>query len=186
MPSSSFRASPHTRGWTQARGRRRGDTGDGRRRVASPHTRGWTHRIQRPAGCRSGFPAHAGMDPSNTATRTPGPRLPRTRGDGPLRVEDTSTTRRGFPAHAGMDPRRSCGPCSCRGLPRTRGDGPFISLLNTDVDPASPHTRGWTRHGCDTGRRPSGFPAHAGMDRRVLADMGVSSRLPRTRGDGPT
>ena len=48
-----------------------------------PHTRGWTHaRVQH--GRRAGVsPAHAGMDPRSSTTRTTSWRFPRTRGDGP-------------------------------------------------------------------------------------------------------
>ena len=85
---------------------------------------------------RSGFPAHAGMDPSCRCTHersephANGPprdwRFPRPRGDGPQCGLARLTAADGFPAHAGMDLAVGC----------------------------------WT-----AGRRRSaGFPAHAGMD----------------------
>ena len=51
--------------------------------------------------------------------------------------------------------------------------------------PASPHPRGWTlAHGAleDGG---VGFPAPAGMDPQSARTSRVTTRLPRTRGDGP-
>ena len=50
---------------------------------ASPHTRGWTLLSAPRAGSRSGFPAHAGMDPRYWIDGSQYPGLPRTRGDGP-------------------------------------------------------------------------------------------------------
>ena len=156
------------------------------RKLASPHTRGWTRRRRAGPGRGRGFPAHAGMDPSRCGAGWPGPRLPRTRGDGPGSTMSGSRpagasphTRgwthaeaadhgraRGFPAHAGMDPRPACRARAAGWLPRTRGDGPLQDGPRDDPLEASPHTRGWTR-----GRRPArgadhGFPAHAGMDLR--------------------
>ena len=147
--------------------------GDGPRRTtrrrracwASPHTRGWTAIPVAYRNNPAGFPAHAGMDPGAEATGGAGPRLPRTRGDGPdalmtLRPEDG-----GFPAHAGMDPARSCATPARSRLPRTRGDGPGHARSASSAVRASPHTRGWTPH-----------------HRRH--DAGRAG-LPRTRGDGP-
>ena len=91
---------------------------------ASPHTRGWTRIRDRVPACRRGFPAHAGMDPSDAPQSLASTGLPRTRGDGPgpsittcrpswasphtrgwTRTAVQQDTRRdGFPAHAGMDP----------------------------------------------------------------------------------
>ena len=54
--------------------------------TASPHTRGWTRPGRRLLLADLGFPAHAGMDPL-TCSYVSGPgRLPRTRGDGPVRA----------------------------------------------------------------------------------------------------
>ena len=52
--------------------------------MAPPHTRGWTllpHQRERDG---EGSPAHAGMDPRVRGSPTTPPRLPRTRGDGPV------------------------------------------------------------------------------------------------------
>ncbi len=50
---------------------------------APPHTRGWTVAALSPMAPDGGSPAHAGMDPSTSATSRTATRLPRTRGDGP-------------------------------------------------------------------------------------------------------
>ncbi len=174
---------------------------------ASPHTRGWTPLEHRPLTAVLGFPAHAGMDPRMASRAPRSGRLPRTRGDGPTTegpgVAPPAASphtrgwtaaepegrggREGFPAHAGMDPGRSVTADPLRRLPRT--------------------TRGWTlsvrwRLGCSSGfpahagmdpdatgiqlTGATGFPAHAGMDLSPAAVEGASTRLPRTRGDGPT
>ena len=172
--------------------------------VASPHPRGWTPLRRRCVRQVEGFPAPAGMDPVGGRCTGGRPRLPRTRGDGPMRHEPDASragasphprgwTRRrrrplrgcrGFPAPAGMDPHRSSWRMSLRGLPRTRGDGPWHVWLASEPAPASPHPRGWTQ-----GRRPraapaTGFPAPAGMDPSRCRPTYHRRRLPRTRGDG--
>ena len=157
----------------------------GRRRVAaSPHTRGWTQARQGARRQERGFPAHAGMDPTPARTDRPASRLPRTRGDGPVFVLPSPLNRSasphtrgwtldalakvdlepGFPAHAGMDPSSCADRPSPSGLPRTRGDGPLTSAVTKGYGEASPHTRGWTRRGRAAAAPGRGFPAHAGMD----------------------
>ena len=173
--------------------------------MASPHTRGWTRRHAADDHVGPGFPAHAGMDPGRSAACYRRPRLPRTRGDGPpsmsvvpMLTEASPHTRgwtrhgrrhlpqrRGFPAHAGMDPIRTPRREWSQGLPRTRGDGPDVDHSRPESDAASPHTRGWTRQGQAERRVSTGFPAHAGMDPRSRRRSWRTTRLPRTRGDGP-
>ena len=51
---------------------------------ASPHTRGWTPGRDLAPADRTGFPAHAGMDPCCIRASASRRWLPRTRGDGPL------------------------------------------------------------------------------------------------------
>ena len=172
----------------------------------SPHTRGWTrlgggvHRVDQ------GFPAHAGMDPRRRQHETDHARIPRTRGDGPIRLFsvdeiswDSPHTRgwthrgtarrrrhRGFPAHAGMDPEPSCLLLPPGRIPRTRGDGPAACGALREALGDSPHTRGWT---LDVGmrlRHGDGFPAHAGMDPRPWVGVPPPPGIPRTRGDGPS
>ena len=187
--------------------------GDGPRRRApghdskmvSPHTRGWTLRVASVSESRSGFPAHAGMDPTAACSTPPAIRFPRTRGDGPAppcaacSVERVSPHTRGwtlgpwircsgllgFPAHAGMDP------CSCQdasaapGFPRTRGDGPPSEYKKCGCGWVSPHTRGWTLATQIVASEAWGFPAHAGMDLSRTTWDGTTYGFPRTRGDGP-
>ena len=172
---------------------------------ASPHTRGWTSRCGVAAAPPSGFPAHAGMDPSASPRPSWARGLPRTRGDGPShrashRASDLASphtrgwTRHrlpprprvsGFPAHAGMDPRSTPAPVRHNWLPRTRGDGPLSPARISGSAVASPHTRGWTDLLGEAPENHRGFPAHAGMDLLacVAGDFGLG--LPRTRGDGP-
>ena len=135
--------------------------------AASPHTRGWTRAARPHVEPAPGFPAHAGMDLRSGHGGVGVPRLPRTRGDGPIEVTPTPTptpasphtrgwTHRrwrrpgglpGFPAHAGMDPTRSRASRATNRLPRTRGDGPPGPDPGHAGRPASPHTRGWTASG---------------------------------------
>ena len=73
----------------------------------------------------------------------------------------------GFPAHAGMDPYQPPDERPRSRFPRPRGDGPTTGIRGVHVTPVSPPTRGWTAASAD-GRHPrGGFPAHAGMDRRI-------------------
>ena len=60
------------------------DTAYIRHAMASPHTRGWTRGCAQSGDRASGFPAHAGMDPSIWFATRAWHRLPRTRGDGPV------------------------------------------------------------------------------------------------------
>ena len=174
-------------------------------RRASPHTRGWTVLGRRRRRRGSGFPAHAGMDPSVARPDRRAVGLPRTRGDGPqgdggIRDGDGASPHTrgwtqhvpvrhvrpdGFPAHAGMDPAGGPGAAAGRRLPRTRGDGPQLRSRTCAGIRASPHTRGWTRPGLARPRRTVGFPAHAGMDPPAAAGRPTPPGLPRTRGDGP-
>ena len=159
-------------GWSTTRTRLPRTRGDGPTVIpitsphwrASPHTRGWTRPPVRLPRTAAGFPAHAGMDRSPSATPARPARLPRTRGDGPAAERiarqfqaasphtrgwtrhdgDRDGNRDGFPAHAGMDLRRGRGLPPCRRLPRTRGDGPVPPETQDKMQRASPHTPGWT------------------------------------------
>ena len=51
---------------------------------------------------------------------------------------------------------------------------------------ASPHTRGWTLARLLSHLEHPGFPAHAGMDPEPGRRRRGRTRLPRTRGDGPS
>ena len=54
-------------------------------RQAPPPTRGWTPEVSRVMARLEGSPAYAGMDPRPAFQRCSTGRLPRLRGDGPLR-----------------------------------------------------------------------------------------------------
>ena len=138
---------------------------DGDGHVASPHTRGWTRHAGPHQAGKSGFPAHAGMDPRRHRTGRTGRRLPRTRGDGP---------------RAGHG-----GPAGHEASPHTRG-WTWIARAHMEVAMASPHTRGWTVEQHPGGLSVKGFPAHAGMDPQEEVPQRRGLRLPRTRGDGPS
>ena len=173
--------------------------------TASPRSRGWTLLERVRTRLVEGFPALAGMDRRGRRYSPPPRRLPRARGDGPFASPPSRSGHRasprsrgwtpqsgpalprriGFPALAGMDlPRLYCAVMRYR-LPRARGDGPNRRLVVTMPLPASPRSRGWTRHALGGGRRREGFPALAGMDRARWRRSASSSRLPRARGDGP-
>ena len=157
-------------------------------------------------GCAGGFPAHAGMDPERTGSRSAVAGLPRTRGDGPVGSSCPRWNRRasphtrgwtrirhrgrragaGFPAHAGMDHVEDGQALAGERLPRTRGDGPYAVTSMVEKSMASPHTRGWTGHSQDRHLSVHGFPAHAGMDPCSPSSRPRCTRLPRTRGDGPS
>ena len=112
QPTPAETGMKRRRGWEAPRK-------DGR----APQQRGWT-RVRAPARTwERGFPAHAGMDPCMSRSTGTCSRLPRTRGDGPVRsillacrIPASPHTRgwtraarraqhcgRGFPAHAGME-----------------------------------------------------------------------------------
>ena len=173
--------------------------------MASPRSRGWTPEHAHVTPPTAGFPALAGMDPSQ-ARPTPQPSwLPRARGDGP-RAADMPTDlpsasprsrgwtvvfrshRRhlpGFPALAGMDPRNSGSRRPRRRLPRARGDGPTLCTAYRGTGAASPRSRGWTRGRGTIPASGCGFPALAGMDPVSCGRSRCRRRLPRARGDGP-
>ena len=195
------------RGFPRPRGDGPGSTyrADGGAAV-SPPTRGWTRRRRTPGQDALGFPAHAGMDLSYSATTRNQRRFPRPRGDGPPTGMRTAGTvavspptrgwtlyrmcrlllSRGFPAHAGMDrsyaiqwPRR-------KRFPRPRGDGPQMTYEDTTAATVSPPTRGWTHMAKIIKRRIMGFPAHAGMDPDRPHGRRARVGFPRPRGDGPS
>ena len=195
---------------TQRFPRPRGDgppsiAGAPHRHTVSPPTRGWTVLDAELAMATRGFPAHAGMDPSEVSPASTCSWFPRPRGDGPFSSTTTCrpasvspptrgwTSRHivgraeadGFPAHAGMDrPSVRRSPREPR-FPRPRGDGPSLTLAISARIAVSPPTRGWTHVERDHQQHHGGFPAHAGMDRRPPQWSETASRFPRPRGDGP-
>ena len=92
----------------------------------------------------------------------------------------------GFPARAGMDPRTMRDWVSTRRIPRTRGDGPRAHPRADVGGSDSPHARGWTRRADRGAGGRAGFPARAGMDPASNWRSRTPTRIPRTRGDGPS
>ena len=155
---------------------------------------------------KPGSPAPAGMDPRRSSTLGRADGLPRTRGDGPppgkpkFAIFAAPPHPRGWtrpvswpfagilgsPAPAGMDPELIRPGCLAPRLPRTRGDGPGTGQNFDAVNEAPPHPRGWTFSGSELAPFAHGSPAPAGMDPVASASSTRRSRLPRTRGDGPT
>ena len=90
------------------------------------------------------------------------------------------------PAHAGMDLPKGRLPLRSWSFPRTRGDGgfPWGPLISGEQFP--PHTRGWTVVEAGVVSLPRVSPAHAGMDRKMMAAWRRGGRFPRARGDGPS
>ena len=170
-----------------------------------PHARGWTLRRLEGHGGGSVSPARAGMDlkPSSAAAIRFG--FPRTRGDGPLPRNRSSTMTlfpphaRGWtrgvrlrrrargvsPARAGMDPARLPVAGDMWRFPRTRGDGPIGLIPLPPHASFPPHARGWTRPLWAAALRGGVSPARAGMDPAGAMLEKTRHRFPRTRGDGP-
>ena len=152
----------------------------------SPPTRGWTPRASDPWA--DGWPVSPptrGWTSSRRPSRAVSP---------PTRDADYARSAggvHGFPAHAGMDRPERCsvGGTVPRVSPPTRGwtCSCMASATRIQYGRISPPTRGWTPIDIelDAACRRSGFPAHAGMDRRQhrwlikLRDARVS---PPTRG----
>ena len=173
---------------------------------APPRTRGWTPHAARAAGDDGGSPAHAGMDHPGAGDQSAPVRLPRARGDGPLRSggsfrgaeapprtrgwtalpERTRRPGSGSPAHAGMDPSSRTARSRHAWLPRARGDGPLRELSTSFPWGAPPRTRGWTHPVAAALARALGSPAHAGMDPGSDCAPSGWGWLPRARGDGPS
>ena len=150
----------------------------------SPPTRGWTLLCRRGRLARSGFPAHAGMDPEHSTTKNSRTRFPRPRGDGPSSATERDCSKpvspptrgwtlagvggaaplRGFPAHAGMDLSQFARWSGTPRFPRPRGDGPQEGPSYAAIVSVSPPTRGWTYDSAQHEHINEGFPAHAGMD----------------------
>ena len=180
------------------------DAGDGCTE-ASPRSRGWTRLGGEEVVECQGFPALAGMDPSQPSAVNVSSGLPRARGDGPCplrrsRQPGAASPRSrgwtsesaphqqslgGFPALAGMDPDSPrCRVPRCR-LPRARGDGPPVSEGEHVMQLASPRSRGWTLPTAPVPTARRGFPALAGMDPATWRRRRRCGWLPRARGDGP-
>ncbi len=175
-----------------------------RGRVA-PLARGWTRDRLQGRRALVGCPARAGMDPRSDPCASVCSRLPRSRGDGPDSIRNVMTkvsvaplargwtrgrqARRprdlGCPARAGMDPSPRSRRRIRLWLPRSRGDGPSRSESFISASLVAPLARGWTRQFRRVRSPHLGCPARAGMDPGLIQPSRNSSRLPRSRGDGP-
>ena len=133
--------------------------------AATPHARGSTHRTTARLQTRRGYPACAGIDPRLIARRWPTMRLPRMRGDRPVRSPDEpplyvatphargstharisrGLTQDGYPACAGIDLEQYRSTLARTRLPRMRGDRPGTYEVYEQVFEATPHARGSTR-----------------------------------------
>ena len=135
--------------------------------------------------------------------------VPRTRGDGPLITSMARHSTRRVPRTRGDGPRSyKIEGAGVTSVPRTRGDGPAQRgwpSMSSLVFPAHAGMDRGGRHRHATGHWV--FPAHAGMDRTPPGSIApvpvcsphtrgwtgaqegsphVPSRVPRTRGDGPS
>ena len=131
---------------------------------ASPRPRGSTGLSAAAGRAGRGFPASAGIDPWTDRTRAPTCRLPRVRGDRPLRLQPPARQNMasprprgstpvhcarsgrccGFPASAGIDPQMKRQRKQPRRLPRVRGDRPKGPSASSPSAKASPRPRGST------------------------------------------
>ena len=109
---------------------------------------------------------------------------PRMRGSTP-RGWPVVDFRHGSPAHAGIDPDLPPQPDRGPGLPRACGDRPPRVMRATVGMAAPPRKRGSPRPTYAWPSRPSGSPAHAGIDRFAAAIASALPRLPRACGDRP-
>jgi len=172
---------------------------------ATPHARGSTLGRRERHDAPGGYPACAGIDLCLRGHTAHHLRLPRMRGDRPIRIPSVRDSRpatphargstlvfrffsgcgEGYPACAGIDPAKIAGSAIDSRLPRMRGDRPAKLAVTVSGTTATPHARGSTR-----GMRPKpvcryGYPACAGIDPCDAGMTGSGRRLPRMRGDRP-
>ncbi len=174
--------------------------------VSSPRTRGWSRARERLGALNRLFPAHAGVVPRRSVSRSCSPALPRARGGGPpavppnLLVPDSSPRTRGwspfhraaaepdplFPAHAGVVPGAEAAAWTNVALPRARGGGPERARAAGGYLGSSPRTRGWSQAVGRGQRLSTLFPAHAGVVPAGTCPAEAGPALPRARGGGPS
>ncbi len=172
---------------------------------AAPHARGSTLPVTHATALRAGCPACAGIDLRVPVTRESLPRLPRMRGDRPLKGRYLYSVRGaaphargstrgllvlvgpvvGCPACAGIDPHRTRCPSRSPRLPRMRGDRPAAGRARAAEQVAAPHARGSTRLPWPSQCQASGCPACAGIDPARPSWPCTRRGLPRMRGDRP-
>ena len=171
----------------------------------TPHARGSTHYHDRFLRAYPVYPACAGIDPIDEVVVPGHPRLPRMRGDRPVkraywvyRKEFTPHARGStfftkpfpvpldvYPACAGIDHL----PLRLRpwrlGLPRMRGDRPYFLRCRGLISRFTPHARGSTLFAAFDFERCVVYPACAGIDPPSRQIGRATVRLPRMRGDRP-
>ena len=173
---------------------------------STPHARGSTPKSATANSTLRVYPACAGIHPPRASPRTMRERLPRMRGDPPvkekaMRQEARSTPHargstlpkerrcsqgRVYPACAGIHLLPPPGIYSSCHLPRMRGDPPEISSTNKTHQRSTPHARGSTcKRMCMVIYRKV-YPACAGIHPTISIFFISSSRLPRMRGDPPS
>ena len=151
----------------------------------SPHTRGCSASPFLPNPVDKVFPAYAGMFRSRVGNPWPRVRFPRIRGDVPVNTvilnhfirfsphtrgcsaaaSSRALARRVFPAYAGMFLDPSYPISGGSSFPRIRGDVPGFAFCGESISVFSPHTRGCSHPCGNHEKRPSVFPAYAGMFR---------------------
>jgi hypothetical protein len=152
--------------------------------MSPPHARGWPVEKGEPLGIAGVSPARAGMARLRAGASGRAARLPRTRGDDPMKhvMHDEAIgvppRRRGWPVRMGPGGRTRHLSPACAGMHRA------TSSTATRWAPL-PRARGWP----GDGRRLQGvlplFPARAGMARPDGRTNRACIPLPRARGDGP-
>ena len=172
---------------------------------STPHARGSTPYLQFWSSKSIVYPACAGIHRKAPAlTRVPG-RLPRMRGDPPLRDRGRNTNNQStphargsthccltfhtrhdvYPACAGIHPAEGVRQSALACLPRMRGDPPVSDREYSSVLPSTPHARGSTLPLVYRDRLTSVYPACAGIH-PVDSSLYLSlTSLPRMRGDPP-
>ena len=185
--------------WRLPRTRRDGPTRPNRANSApkiAPHTQGWPRPLLQGRIHRRDCPAHAGMAPFLVQAARRACRLPRTRRDGPIGVNNScwnagiaphtqgwpggpyphENRRDDCPAHAGMARSTTYGIPGAARLPRTRRDGPADQSAQRLAYLIAPHTQGWPAAAPQPRRPRRDCPAPAS---RSLTGTSIA---PHTRG----
>ena len=150
----------------------------------SPRPRGSTPGWSMLCLHSTGFPAPAGIDPTDTIEGGAHKVSPRPRGS---TLVSTATISRGpgFPAPAGIDPSFAHLGHTHKGFPRARGDRPGRLRSGACSNRVSPRPRGSTPKRISVRWTKLGFPAPAGIDLLKGITFDLSFRFPRARGDRP-
>ncbi len=153
--------------------------------AAPPLTRGWSLKHALEGTALAGSPAHAGMVPLDTLEDHAEAGLPRSRGDGPPEIKAKIAAHTAPPLTRGWSPDDRSSNARSDGSPAHAGMVPTPAARAARIHAAPPLTRGWSRPDVNARDRCHGSPAHAGMVPGLFYWAMTSSRLPRSRGDGP-